>query len=286
MGIFYDEKEEEVRWLRVMAIIILFVVGLWATLSAFTTIPAGHRGVVLKFGAVQNVVLGEGFHTITPFIDSVKVMEVRTLKYEVVASAATRDLLDVTTKVAINYHLSENSVNKVYQSIGMDYQDRVIAPAVQEVVKAITAKFDAEKLITNRASVKQEIEIALRERMIERNINIESISITDFQFPVEFNNAITAKQTSTQLKLKAENDLQRIEVEAKQAVAVATGQSQSIQIINEELQRSPNYVNWLYASKWDGKLPQVTGGMPFVQIPIDKQQETFQREISSNTTTG
>lgn len=263
-------------WLFPLVIVVLVIAFLLG--SVFVIVPAGHRGVLLELGAPKTV-LAEGFHFLVPFYQSAVLLEVRTLKYEVQASAATADLLDVDSTIAVNYHLSPEGVLGVYQLIGKDYQDRVIAPALQETFKATTAKFDAEKLITTRASVKAEVEQALRERLLDRSIIIESVNIIDFKFPEQFNEAITSKQTAVQLKLKAQNDLERIKVEALQAVATAQGiadasvakakgDAETIRIINEQLQRSPEYINLLAVQRWNGVLPYATSGVPFLQLPI------------------
>lgn len=268
MGVFVN-KQGKINAARVLVIPIVFIISIILLFSTFITVPSGHRGVVVELGAVKQTVLGEGFHTITPFIQSVQNMEVRTRKYEVDASAATKDLLDVRATVAVNYHLSEGNVNKIFQTVGLGFEDRIIAPAVQEVAKSTIAKFDAEKLITERALVKLQIEELLKERLLSRDILVEAISITNFEFPEKFNQAIIDKQTAVQLKQKAENDLERIKVEANQQVARAVGESESIRIINEQLLKSPQYIQFIATQKWDGKLPLATGGvLPFIQIPV------------------
>lgn len=279
MSLFFD-KEGNIRVARLLGISIILIFVLLMVISSFVIVQAGHRGVVLYFGAVEDRVLGEGIHLIIPFAESVRIAEVRTLKYEIDATAATKDLLDVHTKVAVNYHLEPTKVNDVYQTIGVDYQERVIAPAVQEVVKATTAHFDASELITERPIVKQQIDEALKTRLGERAIIVETISLTDFQFPAQFNEAIIAKQTAVQLKQKAENDLERIKVEALQKeaqavgeqkanIAKATGEAKAIEIIDEQLKRSPTYINWLATNRWDGRLPLATGSgaIPFINVP-------------------
>ena len=269
MGFWIDETDGDLNWGKVVPTLVILVVAVWFVFSSFVIVPAGHRAVVLKLGAVEDRVLGEGFNTITPFIQDAIIMDVRTLKYEVKASAATKDLLDVGTTIAVNYHLTENSVNDVYQTVGVDFEDKLIAPAVQEVVKAITANFEAGNLITERPLVKQQIDEALHERLAPRGIYVETISLTDFTFPEKFNAAIVDKQTAVQLKLKAENDLQRIEVEARQAVAKAEGEAEAIRVINEQLQRSPQYNQYVAVAKWNGIMPLVVGGaMPLINIPM------------------
>ena len=125
-------------------------------------VQAGHRGVVLYLGAVENRVLGEGVHFVIPFAEQVIPLEVRTLKYQAEATAASNDLQQVQTVIALNYHLNPADVNKVYQQLGPDYADRVIAPTIQESVKASVAKYNAEELITKRAIVKDVIASAIR----------------------------------------------------------------------------------------------------------------------------
>jgi len=273
MGFWYDNKgKPHVGRIAVTPIIIGLLV--LSVMSAFVTVPAGNRGVVVELGAVKPVVLGEGFHTITPFIQSVVMMEVRTQKYEVDATASTKDLLDVAAKVAVNFHLDPNSANTVYQSIGLDYENRVIAPAVQEIVKATTAKFNAEELITQRETVRDQIEQALKTRMESRNIVVESISIVNFAFPTAFNEAITAKQTAVQRALESQNKLAQVQFEAQQAVAKANGDAQAIDIINQQLLKSPQYISYVAVNKWNGILPQVTSGIPFVQIPMQNSTTT------------
>ena len=259
--------EKHIWWLPgIFGFIIIFGI----VLNPFVIIDAGHRGVVLNFGQVQPDILGEGIHIRTPIQQNIISMDVRTQKYQVDAEAATQDLLDVTTTIAINYHLEPEKVNAIYQTIGADFEQTVIAPAVEETVKQVTARFIAEHLITNRTEVKLEIETSLHDRLITRGINVETISIINFAFPSLFNDAITAKQTALQLKEKAENDLLRIQVEAQQKVAAAQGDAQAIEIVQLQLAKNPTYIQYLATTKWNGVLPIATSGVPFINIPINQ----------------
>lgn len=271
MGFWYNEREEHSNIGRIIAVPVIMIIGIIFFFSTFVTVPAGTRGVVVELGAVKPDILGEGFHTIVPFTQSVEIMDVKTQKYEVDATASTKDLLDVTTKVAVNFHIDPTKVNTIYQTIGVDYESRVIAPAVQEIVKATTAKFDAEALITQRETVKQQIESALKERLASRNIIVETISIVNFAFPPAFNEAIINKQTAVQKALEAQNKLQQIQFEAQQAVAKANGDAQAIEIINQQLIKSPQYINYLAVNRWNGVMPLATSGaLPFINIPIQQ----------------
>ena len=265
----------------VIAIIALIIIGVVAYASV-QIVDAGHRGVLLHWNAVDTTIppLDEGLHFVVPFQDSVVNMEVRTLKYVKSTSSASKDLQTVSTAVTVNYHPSPESVNTLYKEVGLDYQNRIIAPAVEEVVKQVTANYNAEELITKRPQVKSDIEREITTRLTSFNIVTEVISITDFQFSSLFAQAIEAKVEAEQKALKAENDLRRIQVEAQQHeaqaqgiakanIAEAQGEAEAIRIINEALAQNPNYLEWLKTQAWDGKLPLVVGegGTPFIQIP-------------------
>ncbi len=265
----------------IIAIIALIVIGIVAYASVHI-VDAGHRGVLLHWGAVETNVppLGEGLHFVTPFADDVINMEVRTLKYVQSTTAETNDLQTVTTTVTVNYHPSKESVHLLYQDLGPDYENRVIQPAIEETVKQVTATYNAEELITKRPLVKADIEQSIIDRIHGFRVTTEVVSITDFKFSTTFSNAVEAKVEAEQKALEAENQLRRIQVEAKQQEAIsqgiakaniaeAEGEAEAINIINDALAQNPQYLEWLKTQRWDGKLPLVVGdtGTPFIQIP-------------------
>jgi prohibitin 2 len=194
--------------------------------TSFVMIPAGSVGVVTQFGAVTGNTFGQGLHFKLPFIQGVTKMDIRTQKYTAAQlTAASKDLQNVTTTIAINYKLDSTQATTVYRTIGMDYMEVIAHPAIQETVKEITAKYNAEECITNRAAVKDAIATALIERLSVRGIITESVNITDFQFSPEFTAAIEAKVVAQKQIETAQNTLERMRVEAEQAVVVATGQA-------------------------------------------------------------
>jgi len=262
--------------------IILIIIGIIASASA-QIVESGHRGVLLKWSAVDTTVppLEEGLHFVVPFQDSVVNIEVRTLLFEKATTSASKDLQTVSTQVTVNYRPSPESVHILYKEVGLDYQVRIISPAVEEVVKQVTANYNAEELITKRPLVKADIENEITIRLAQFNIITDVISITDFQFSDLFARAIESKVEAEQKAFQAENDLLRIEVEAKQReanalgvaaanIAEANGEAKAISIINQALANNPNYLEWLKTQAWDGKLPLVVGegGTPFIQIPV------------------
>ena len=203
---------------------ILFIVASLLA-SSLTTIPAGHRGVVTRFGAVTGTILSEGLRTKLPFIDSVVKMSVQTQKYEADAISASKDLQDVISTIALNWHLDPGMADEVYRSLGLDFIERLAAPAIQETVKQVTARYIAEDLILKREEVKGAITSELSNRLMERGIITETVSITNFKFSDTFTAAIEAKVSAEQAVLEAMNKLERVKVEAQQAEAQAKGEA-------------------------------------------------------------
>jgi len=235
--------------------------------SSLGTVGAGERGILLQFGAVKDKVFDEGLYFKIPFIQNVIKMDVRMKKDEVPASASSKDLQVVTSSVALNYHLDPGAVNKIWQEVGKDYNNRIIAPSIQEAVKATTAKFTAEELIIKREEVKEQIKENLYNRLLENHIIVDELNITSFDFSDAFNEAIEAKVTAEQLKLKAERDLERIKIEADQKIAEAVGKAQAIRIEANALSANPRVVELRWIEKWNGETPEYWGGAtPFIGI--------------------
>lgn len=244
---------------RIVMILVAAIIIIAAVVSCFTVVPAGHSGVVMTFGAVSDNVLAEGIHFKAPFVQSVVMMNNRTQKTETEGTASSKDLQIITYVVAVNYHVNNSASASLYKNIGVDYSDVIIVPAIQESIKAITAQYTAEQLITERQAVGDQIKSALSEKIGSYGITVEIFNIVNFDFSEEFNAAVEAKQTAQQNALKAEQDLARIEVEAKQKITQAEAEAESIKLIQEALAKSPDYTEYVKWNKWDGKLPTVMG---------------------------
>ncbi|MBE6752268.1 MAG: prohibitin family protein [Ruminococcaceae bacterium] len=241
----------------IAAICVVLVAGV--CLTCFTVVKAGHTGVVLTFGAVEENVFDEGLHFKMPLVQTVVQMNNRTQKVETEGSASSKDLQIISYVVAVNYHVRSEASASLYQNVGKDYGTVIIVPAIQESIKAVTAQFTAEELITKRQTVGDQIKEALSEKINSYGIEVEIFNIVNFDFSEEFNAAVEAKQTAQQQALKAEQDLVRVEVEAKQKIAQAEAEAESIRLIQEALAKSPDYVDYVKWNKWDGKLPEVMG---------------------------
>lgn len=253
---------------RIAAIAVLALLALMLIFGSFFTVSSGERAIVFRFGQVQNVV-SDGLHLKIPFIENYKIVDIRTQKAHSPADAGTKDLQTVKTEVALNYHLVADSLADTYSRVGLDVENKVIDPRIQEIVKAVVARFSAEELLTKREDVKNEIAMGLRNSLVVYNITVEDIQITNFSFSHAFDAAIEAKQTAEQQALKAKNDLDRIRVEAQQKIALAEAEAKTIQIQAQAIkeQGGAEYVQLKAIEKWDGRLPQVSGGnTPFINL--------------------
>lgn len=277
--------------IKIAAAVITIIVIIVILAESIVIVEAGHRGVVLYLGAVENRVLGEGVHFIAPFIEQVVQMEVRTQKFQAEASAASNDLQEVQTVIALNYRIDPTEANKIYQILGVNYADRVISPTIQESVKASVAKFNAEELITKRETAKSVIANAIRSTLAANDIQTQNVFITDFKFSDAFASQIEQKVVAFQKYLTELNNLRSVSVVANQSVAQAEGQarataaraggeSQAIKIITSQLRESPEYLQWQAISKWNGQMPYALGssGFPFFQLPLPKAQNQTQTQ--------
>ena len=240
--------------------------------TSFTIVPAGNTGVILTLGKVSSTSYTEGFHLKAPFIQQVESMSNKIQVYEAPASAVSKDLQTVSSNIAVNYRLVSDKTADMYKNVGTEYQTVLIAPVVQECMKSATAKYTAEQLITERASVGDEVKTALDAKLNAYGIYIEKFNIVNFDFSAEFNNAIEAKQVAEQNLLKTETEQKQAitvaEAQAKQKVIAADAEAEAIlkqaqaqadanKLLEESL--SGKVIAYEQIQKWDGVMPKVTG---------------------------
>ena len=281
----------------VVAVIILAAIAFLLNAS-FIIVNAGHVGVVRTLGAVQPDALPEGFHFKKPFLDTVDEIDVRLRKAQNSAGAASKDLQVVRTEVAVQYSVMGPLMPMAYQNIGNRgiIEATVINPAILESVKAITAQYTAEELVTKRAEVKTQIQSAieafidttLQEKSVSGAVAVANVAITDFDFSDEFNRAIEEKVQAEQEALKAKNEkLRRVtqaeaaaaerelaaDAEAYQIEVASKARAEAIRREAEALRGNPALIQLRIAEKWDGKLPQVSGdsAVPLLNIDTFKQ---------------
>ncbi len=247
-----DTQEKQI--LHWVVGIVSSIVGLALILATFGTIETGQIGVRTTLGKVTGV-SGPGLYFKVPFFQEISFIDVQTQKEQVNADAASNDLQTVNAKVAVNYNIDPNKVVELFTKVGTEYKGRIIDPAIQEVVKAVTAQYTAEQLITKRAEVTDKIQVALAEKLLVNDISVTSVSITNFDFSASFNEAIEKKVTAEQNALAAKNKLAQVQFEAEQTIATAKAQAESIRIQAQAInsQGGADYVALQKIKAWDGK---------------------------------
>lgn len=268
---------------KIVASVVIILAIVIVILNSFTAVTAGHSGVVTTFGKVSDTVLTEGLHFKIPFVQKIVLVDNRVLKAEADCSSASKDLQTVRSTIAVNYKVMNTYSASVYKNIGMDYESVIIIPAVQECVKAVTARFTAEELITNRQNVSDLMSEQLKDKIGSYGIDVQIFNIISFDFTEEYNAAVEAKQTAQQNALKAEQDLQRIKVEAEQTVAEAQAEAEAYRLKSEQI--TPEILLMSYIDKWDGKLPTVAGENGSTLIDITALLEQIEKEDKPTSTT-
>lgn len=257
--------------IKKLALGLVFFIALIILLGCFEIINPGERGIVIQLGAVQDEILDEGIHFVIPVVQKIKTIDVTMQKYNAKADAASQDLQMVYTDMTLNYHLDPTRVNTIYQTFRGAESWSLIEPSIQESIKAGTAQFTAEQLITQRASVKEVISTELKSRLEPYGIMVDGVSIVNFQFSDSFSEAIENKVVAEQNALASKNRLEQIKYEAEQKVVTAQAEAEAIKAQTEAIQSAggDSYVQLKAIEKWNGILPTYMlsdGTMPFLTI--------------------
>jgi regulator of protease activity HflC (stomatin/prohibitin superfamily) len=250
--------------LRLLAV-LLFI----ALLSTFVVVvPVGERGVLLRLGAVQPQVLGEGAHLILPGLQSVKTLSVRLQSHLQKSEAATRDLQDVAMDLAVRWHLPADRVPAVYQRLGdaPAVVHTVLEPAIEDGIKTVVATLTAEQLITERDSLRQRLETLLSERLAPFDLVLDGIDIVQLDFSARFRAAVESKQVAEQDARRAAYEAITAQREAAARVYRAEGEAKAQDLLQATL--TPEVLQHQALERWNGHLPLVMGEgtLPFVDV--------------------
>ncbi len=256
----------KVKKLAIAAAAVLFALIVLA--NCFTVVGPGHTGVVVTLGKVKEGVLSEGIHLKAPFVQRVEKIDNRIRKLEVNTEAFSKDLQSVKTVLAINYRVDTAKSYSIYKNIGADYETVLVVPAVNEVLKAITATYTAEESVTNRVLISEGLVNGLNEKLNAIGLYITDVNIIDFDFSDAFITAIEEKQVAQQKLLKAETEkktaVTNAEAEAEALKIRAEAEAEANRTIAASL--TPEIIENKKLEKWNGELPKVTGGSAFVDI--------------------
>ena len=276
-------KNAKMRTGIILGVIVLLVLIVGA--GAVTVVPAGHTGVVVTMGKVSDRVLDEGMHFKLPFVQQVVMMNNKIQKTEIDSNGVSKDLQTVSSGVAINYHINKDDSAVIYRTIGEGYADTVLQPAIQESMKAITAQYTAEELITKRSAVGEEIGATLAEKVQEYGILIDKFNIINFDFSAEFNDAIEQKQVAEQNKLRAETEKEQKIIAAKAEADAIRQKAEAEADANEKINASlnENVLKYQQIEKWNGEYPNVVSSDSSILVGVSSGDDTAAAADAANS---
>ena len=256
----------------VLAIIIIFL--LVTVRNSFESVPTGYVGIKTRFGKVSEDVIQEGLNLKVPYIEKIVLMDCRTQKAEIATSTASKDLQEVSLKIAVNYNVNRATAYELYRQVGINYESIIISPAILESVKSVTAQYTAEELITKRAEVSNGMEETLKEKIESRGFDVVDFNITDLDFSVAYNQAIEKKQVAEQEAKQAEYELQKAKINNEKKIAEAEANAKVMQIqdattTENALKLKQIEIQRAAIDKWNGVLPSTMSGdtaIPFLNI--------------------
>ncbi len=255
------EKLKKINVKKIIIPVVIIIVALVVALNSFVVVDAGHTGVVVTLGSVNEGVLQEGIHAKIPFVQSIVKIDNRIQKLEVNTEAFSKDLQSVNTVLAINYRVDTAKSYSIYKNIGANYEEVLVVPAVNEVLKAITATYTAEESVTNRALVSDGLVEGLNDKLNNIGLYVTDVNIIDFDFSEAFITAIEEKQVAQQQLLKAETEKQtaitNAEAKAESVKIKAEGEAAANKKISDSL--TDKIIENKKLEKWNGELPQVQG---------------------------
>lgn len=246
----------------IIGVVVLVAIILF---SSITTVPTGYVGVKTRFGKVQDDVIQEGLNTKAPFIEKIVKIDCKTQKVELENATATRDLQEVTFKIAVNFNINKQTANELYKTTGINYQDIIVTPAILESIKSVTAQYTAEELITKRSEVSNKMQETLKDKIENKGFNIVDFNIIDLDFSEEYNKAIEKKQVAEQEAKQAQYELEKAKVENEKKIENAKADAEVMRQQNQEitdktLELKRLEVQQKLIEKWNGQLPSTTLG--------------------------
>ncbi len=259
-----DIKNGEFHFGKIIAIFSIILLALILVTNSFTTIKSGEVGIRTRFGKVIDKNTNEGVNFQIPFIEKIEKLNVKVQKIEVNTSSSSKDLQEVEMSLAVNYHINYDSAKELYKTVGINYSSVILEPAIEESIKAVTSKYTAEELITQRSEVSNNCMEELKKKVEKYGLVVNDFNITNFNFSAEFNHAIEEKQVAEQKVLTAKQELERERIEAEKKIVAAEAEKKANELKQRNL--TDNIIKEKFIEKWDGHLPKVVGGEGIMDI--------------------
>lgn len=244
--------------------VVILIILLICLFGSFRTINSGQVGIRVRFGKVVDTQMNEGVNFKIPLIEKIVKMNIQVQKAEVETSSASKDLQDVSMKLAVNYRVDGTKATDLYKNVGTNYDEVVLQPAIQESIKAVTSQYTAEELISNRSEVSQKCMETLQNKVKKYGLQIDNFNIINFNFSEEFNKAIEEKQVAEQKVLTAKQELEKEKIEAEKKVVKAEAEKKANEMKQQTL--TDNIIKEKFIEKWNGELPKVADGNSIFNI--------------------
>jgi len=249
-------------------LVLLLLVCLIVMVNPFVMVGPGERGIKIRLGQVQSASYGEGLHLIMPFIDKFRTMDVKTQRNTKTTAVYTKDIQQARITYVLNYNVEPSSVNRLFQQVGLDYENKILIPVVEGTIKDIIGKWNAQDLIANREKATGDILFKLQEQLKDNYLVVTDFQMTEINYSDVFEKAIESKVTAEQEALKAKNKTVQVQEEARQKVIAAEAEARSMAIRAQALSQNKSLVQYEAVQKWDGKMPQYMLGnsVPFINV--------------------
>lgn len=251
------------------AVVVLLLVVFLLIFQPMTIVGVGERGVKVTLGQTSPVSLEEGVHFVMPFVSTVKKLDVKTVKSNIVTMAQSKDIQQAKITYVVNYNLQPDNAPKMWRKVGKNYVDIIVMPTVEGILKDVIGKWNAQDIVANRERVASEVLNKLQVELNKNYIDVTGFQITNIDYSKAFEEAIESKVTAEQDALKAKNQTVKVQEEARQKVIAAEAEAKSMAIRAQALAQNKNLVEYEAVKKWDGKLPEtMLGGssIPFINL--------------------
>lgn len=269
---FYDSKTDEVKVKNIIitAVILPLVIFLFFNMGIMY-VDTGHRGIKVTTGSVSDQSLEEGIHLYMPFISKIVQMDTRVQRKDFKTEVYTKDIQKATISYSVNYNLDKNRAHVMYKEVGQDWEEKVMIPVLEGILKNVIGKWEATEVVENRDRATTDIVTQLKSVLQDRFVNVISFQIINIDYSDDFENAIEEKVKAEQDALTSKNKTVQVEEEAKQKVIAAQAEAKSMTIRAQALSQNKNLVEYEAVQKWNGELPNILmssdkGGIPFINI--------------------
>ena len=293
---FEPNSDSRSKLKRIVIGATILVAALFLLPSTFTYINPGHVGIVIHRagGGVDPTPLGPGIHTRVPFATGIEEYPVF-LKTVVLTrgggneGSGSNDEINVNSvegqplslDVSLSFELDPTRTPKLYSTFRTDIEQithgfvkQAIRQSLQEVVGTEPI---ADIIGPKKAEATNRARMLIAQRLQPYGFEVKQFTINELRAPAAVMEAINQKNVMQQQALTAQNELQKNTFQAqgdsikaagraKAIMAEAEAQARANQLLSASI--TPTLVQYELTKKWNGQMPQVTGGAtPLLQLP-------------------